>query len=106
MFTSCSKDEGKGGKAHIHGAVEIETTDAAVANTPISIWYGATSADGTADDGVTTDAEGGFEFENLYKGDYYLSCTYLDTSGTILTGGTAVNIAKKKEEVEIHIHVE
>lgn len=105
-LTSCSKDEGTGGKAHIHGAVEIEATEAAVVNTPIYIWYGASSAAGTADASTNTDTEGGFEFENLTKGDYYLSCTYVDTSGVTLTGGAAVTISKKKGEVEQHIHLE
>jgi len=84
----------------------VEATEATVANTPVYIWYGATSASGTASASTTTDATGEYEFEKLTKGDYYLSCAYTDTSGAVLTGGVAVTIAKKTEEVEQHIHVE
>ena len=104
---ACKKDPGTGGKAHIHGAAEVEATEEAVANTVVSIWYGKVAPEGSADSYVMTDASGGFEFENLQKGEYYLYCSYFDpTSGETLTGGAAVTISKKKEEVEKHLHVE
>lgn len=105
MF-ACKKDPGPGGKAHIHGHVEIEATGAMVPSAMVEIWYDATSKPSdAADANTTTDAMGEFEFENMNKGDYFLHCMYTDTSGTLM-GGVAVTIDKKKEEVDAHIHLE
>lgn len=119
LTTGCKKDAGTGGKAHIHGHVEVEATGVKVKGATVSIWYGKTSADGTADATITTEGmagmtmadDGKYEFENLQKGDYFLQCmttdtAYTDTSGTMLMGGKAVTIEKKTEEVEADIHLE
>lgn len=107
LFTNaCNKEAGTGGKAHLHGHVEIEATEEEISDAVVNIWYGASSASGTADANTTTDATGEYEFENLNKGDYYLSSSYTDSSGTVLTGGAAATIKKKSEEVEVHIHLE
>ena len=102
----CAKDPGPGGNAHIHGHVEIEATDTEVADAVVQIWYDATSESGTADDATTTDGGGKFEFENLYKGDYYVSSLGLDSLGVVLTGGTVVTIDKKSGEFDADIHLE
>ncbi len=106
LFTNACKKPGTGGKAHIHGHVEIEATETEVPDAEVEIWYGATSASGDADNEVHTDADGKFEFENLNKGDYYVSSSYTDTSGTVLSGGTAVTIDKKSGEFDADIHLE
>ena len=106
LTAGCKKEAGTGGKAHLHGHVEIEATAEEIPDAVVNIWYGATSASGTANANTTTNATGEFEFEGLNKGDYYLSSSYTDTSGTVLTGGAAATIKKKSEEVEVHIHLE
>jgi hypothetical protein len=99
----CKKEEGPGGNSHINGHVEIEALDIHVPDAVVEIWYGATSESGASNDISTTNSEGEFEFEELLKGDYYLSCSFIDSSGTTLTGGQAVIIDKKSDEFEADI---
>ena len=106
LFTNACTKPGTGGKAHIHGHVEIEATKTVAVDAEVEIWYDATSASGTSDNKVHTDIDGKFEFEGLTKGDYYLSASFTDTSGTALTGGAAVTIDKKTGEFEVDLHLE
>lgn len=106
-FTAgCTKEPGPGGKAHIHGHVHYEANDETISGATVSIWYGETSVNGDADDNATTDAAGKFEFENLYKGDYYLFATGMDSTGTVRSGGVSVEVAKKSGEFDVDIDVE
>ena len=90
VFTqACKKDEGPGGKAHIHGHVEYNEDH--VENAFVSIWYGASSNSESAyDDQIVTNSEGEFEFEDLNKGDYYLYSTWIDTADVKRKGATSV----------------
>ena len=107
MLTACQKDEDVGGKAHLHG--HLEYNEQHVEGGHVHIWYGETSVadpDVGYDAEVVTNSEGEWEFENLYKGDYYLWGEFKDSFGESHEGGVAVKIEKKSEEVEVHIELE
>ena len=64
MMPACQKDEGVGGKAHLHG--HLEYNDQHVQGGHVHIWYGETSVpdpDVGYDDEVVTNAEGEWEFD-------------------------------------------
>ncbi len=112
----CSEEPGIGGKAHIHGTVVEHHeeaggthTEEGVANATVHIWYGQADSTGDPDDQVTTDVSGGFEFENLTKGDYFLHAEFEDDHEGIIEHkeGTAhVVIETKSQEVEVELEVE
>ena len=112
---ACSEEPGIGGNGHIHGTVVEHQEDAGgdhhegLANATVHIWYGKADATGDPDDQTTTDISGGFEFEGLNKGDYFLHAEYEDDhEGTVETKeGTAhVGIETKSHEVQVEIEVE
>ena len=111
---ACREEPGSGGNAHIHGMVVEHHEDAGgdhhegLANATVHIWYGQADATGDPDDQITTDVSGGFEFENLNKGDYFLHAEYEDDhEGSVVhKEGTAhVVIETKSQEVEVEIEV-
>ncbi len=112
---SCSEEPGIGGKGHIHGTVVEHHEDGGdddhgvIPNVIVHIWYGQADSNGNPDDQTTTDVSGGFEFEDLTKGDYFLHTEFEDDhDGTLVNKeGTAhVVIETKSQEVEVEIAVE
>ena len=112
----CSEEPGIGGNAHIHGTVVEHHEDggaddhgSGIAGATVQIWYGQADNTGNPDDQVTTDLSGGFEFENLTKGDYFLHAEYEDEhEGNIehKEGTAHVVIETKSQEVEVELEVE
>ncbi len=112
---ACSEEPGIGGNAHIHGTVVEHHEDgggddhSGIAGALVHIWYGQADATGDPNDQITTDVSGGFEFENLTKGDYFLHAEFEDDhEGALeLKEGTAhVVIETKSQEVEVELEVE
>lgn len=103
----CTKEEGLGGKAHIHGNVEHDEDH--ISGVPVSIWYGESDVSLTGsgyDNRVFTDHEGEFEFEELRKGDYFIYASWTDSDGDVKSGHASVTIERRSDEVEAHLDLE
>ncbi|OFY89152.1 MAG: hypothetical protein A3K10_14035 [Bacteroidetes bacterium RIFCSPLOWO2_12_FULL_31_6] len=108
LISSCSKEEGEGGRASITGKVYAKNYNASFTqllsqyyapDEDVFIIYG----DNTFyDDKITTDPNGVFEFKHLRKGNYTIFVYSKDTTFTIASGVEAKYIdaeIKDKEEV-------
>lgn len=106
-LSSCKKEEGPGGKAHIVGRVFYQSQP--VNGGTVYIWYGETNVSDVSagyDDQQTCNATGDFEFHDLYKGNYFLHAVYTDTSATVRKGSLAVTIKGKSETIQPEIIVQ
>ena len=107
LIGACKK-EGTGGKAEIHGHVkhhEVHISDAVV-----YIKYGAKELPDNISDydaeTIASSGDGHYEFEELQKGDYFIYAVgYDSTISETVSGGGAVKISKKTEEVEYDVPV-
>ena len=108
LISSCSKEEGEGGRASVTGKVYAKNYNASFTqllsqyyapDEDVFIIYG----DNTFyDDKITTDPNGVFEFKHLRKGNYTIFVYSKDTTFTIASGVEAKYIdaeIKDKEEV-------
>ena len=108
MSMAACKKEGTGGKAEIHGHVkhhEVHISDAVV-----YIKYGAKELPDNISDydaeTIASSGDGHYEFEELQKGDYFIYAVgYDSTISETVSGGGAIEIRKKTEEVEYDVAV-
>jgi hypothetical protein len=109
FFTSCAKDEGKGGDASIYGKVFVKNYNSTftqlvssyyAADTYVYLIYGDDISYGER---VKTDYEGEFEFKYLYPGDYRVYVYSDDSLMQSPTGTVAVvkdlHISGRKSKV-------
>lgn len=111
-FVACSKEEGEGGRASIRGHVYANDYNASFTQLlgsyyapeeDVFIKYGDNEF---YDDKVETDPNGLFEFKNLRKGNYTIYVYTKDSTGTVASGVTAIEvdaeITDKEEVVEMN----
>ena len=105
-FSSCKKEEGKGGRASIRGSVYANDYNASFTQLlnsyyapeeDVYIIYGDNEF---YDDNVETDPNGLFEFKNLRKGKYTIFVYSKDSTGTVPSGVTALSIDAEITEKE------
>lgn len=111
IISSCSKEEGEGGRASITGKVHAKNYNASFTqllseyyapDEDVYIIYGDNNF---YDDKITTDPNGVFEFKHLRKGNYSIFVYSKDTTFTIASGVEArymdAEIKDKEEVVEL-----
>lgn len=110
-FSSCKKEEGKGGRASIRGHVYANDYNASFTQLlnsyyapeeDVYIIYGDNEF---YDDKVATNPSGLYEFKNLRKGKYTIFVYSKDSTGTVPSGMNSlsvdVEITDKKETVTV-----
>lgn len=101
-FGSCKKDVGFEGKKQIFGTVTVDGK--AVEGAIVYIAFDKKEATDEFNSSTVTDASGNYRFSALSKGDYYIDAKYLSKEGmNFNTGGYAVEVGKKKGEVQVDI---
>jgi len=111
IISSCSKEEGEGGRASITGKVYAKNYNASFTQLlseyyapeeEVYIIYGDNQF---YDDKIKTDPNGVFEFKHLRKGNYTIFVYSKDTTFTIASGVEAkyrnAEIKDKEEIVEL-----
>ncbi|PJB16312.1 MAG: hypothetical protein CO118_00695 [Flavobacteriales bacterium CG_4_9_14_3_um_filter_32_8] len=111
IISSCSKEEGEGGRASITGKVYAKNYNASFTQLlseyyapeeEVYIIYGDNQF---YDDKIKTDPNGVFEFKHLRKGNYTIFVYSKDTTFTIASGVEALyksaEITNKEEIVEL-----
>lgn len=104
FISSCTKEEGFGGKAIISGKVTY--SQGAAEGAIISIAYGTLEATETFNTNTTAAADGSYKFEGLTPGDYYIHAKYVDSFGnTFHSTGYAITVGGKKSDIALDITV-
>ena len=106
-ISSCSKEAGFNGNSTITGNV-TNSAGTALSGAVISINFGATAPTTTFNYSTTTDANGNYSFNDLQKGNYYVSGTYtsyLDQGQNVVlhTGGAVVNLGGNKSSATVNL---
>ena len=112
FFQSCSEEDPIHADGHIHGTVEyhhivdgVEVHDEMVGAT-VNMWFNKSTAEGAADFTATTDALGGFEFEELENGIYFITAVGLDEDNVSREGSALVTVDETSHDVEVELEVE
>ena len=111
FFQSCSEEDPTHADGHIHGTVEyhhivdgVEVHDEVVGST-VSMWFNKSTAEGAADFTATTDALGGFEFEELQNGIYFITAVGL-VDNVSREGSALATLDESSHEVEVELEIE
>lgn len=111
IFPACKKKAGLGGKKTIYGTVTYKngaTSAFETANTAmVHIAYGTKNATSDYDQTVVVDEAGTYHFDNLRKGDYFITAEFTDEHGfKYTTGGYGVTVYNKKEKLAVDIKLQ
>lgn len=107
IIGGCKKKiAGAGGKNSISGTVFFKNglsgINEAAAKARVSISYGTKEVTSAFDQTILTDAGGGFKFEGLNKGDYFIKAEYTDANGFSYNNpGASIRFENKKKNLEV-----
>lgn len=107
-LSSCTKEEGPGGKATISGTVTYP--DGPASGAIVWIAYGTNESTMSYDHSTVADANGNYELEGLETGDYFIDAELTLYQGEFKvefnTAGYAVTIGEKKADIKLDIELE
>ena len=105
--TSCTKEEGFGGKAPISGTVSYP--DGTASGAIIYIAYGTKEATSVYDHSTTADANGHYELGGLQPGDYFVDAQLKVDKGNFdvefNSPGYGVTIGESKADITLDIEL-
>lgn len=108
LASACKKDAGVVGKKVVKGVVTYANgftgNNDVAAGALVHIAYGTTSAVGSYDQTVLTDAGGNYSIPGLRRGEYFITAEFTDAQGFHYTvPGYSVTINDKKSELSVDI---